>query len=71
MVKNNEQNGYRDSEELLSMQDVCKILGIKECTLYSWVSQHRITYIKIGKLNRFHPLEIKRIISNNTIYKRE
>jgi len=64
--------GYKEGgEKLLSMEKVCEILNIRKNTLYSWTSQHRITYIKIGKLNRFHPLEIKRFVDNNTIYKRE
>jgi excisionase family DNA binding protein len=58
-------------EQLLSMEDVCSILGISRNTLYSWLYKHKVTCIKVGRLNKFQPSYIEGLIRDNTVEARE
>ena len=58
-------------EQLLSMKDVCSILGITRNTLYSWVYQRKVTCIKVGRLNKFQPSYIERLIKDHRVEARE
>ena len=49
------------SPELMDYTETANRLGIKLGTLYAWVSQGRIPYIRLsGKLVRFDPASIER-----------
>jgi len=69
MVKN---GGYKDNREpcngkLLGMEEACAKLGLAKWTLYGWVSQRKIAYIKIGRLTKFRPEDLESFIKNNRI----
>ena len=53
--------------ELLTIDQAAEILGIKPWTLRSWISQKRISYIKLGRLVRLDPKVIEDLIRQNTI----
>ncbi|MBU0534126.1 MAG: helix-turn-helix domain-containing protein [Candidatus Omnitrophica bacterium] len=57
--------------KLLSITEMAEYLGIRVSTLYSWVSQKRIPYIKLGRLVRFDLREIDKWLENKTIKERE
>jgi excisionase family DNA binding protein len=42
-------------EELLDAEAAAKILGIKTITVYKWVSERKIPYLKVGGALRFRP----------------
>lgn len=43
---------------LINIRELSEYLGIPVNTLYSWVSQGRITPVKLGRLDRFDIREI-------------
>lgn len=38
---------------LINIEELSKITGLSVHTLYTWVSQRRIPFIKIGRLTKF------------------
>lgn len=54
------------AEKLLTAKEVAEILGLKLSTLYDWVYQRKIPYIKIGSLLKFSPAVIQNYIDMHT-----
>ena len=54
------------AEKLLTAKEVAEILGLKLSTLYDWVYQRKIPYIKIGSLLKFSPAVIQNYIDTHT-----
>jgi excisionase family DNA binding protein len=52
---------------LLSIDEAAKLLGVKRSTLYAWVSQRRIPYLKVGRLVRFRAEEIDKWLERNKV----
>ena len=44
--------------KLLNIDETSAYLGIKKPTLYSWVFQKKIPYIKVGRMIRFNVNEL-------------
>lgn len=44
---------------LLTIQDLSKQLQIKSSTLYAWVAQDKIPFLRLNGLIRFHPPTIE------------
>ena len=42
-------------EELLEPEMAAKVLGIKTITVYKWVAERKIPFLKIGGALRFRP----------------
>jgi excisionase family DNA binding protein len=42
-------------EELLDPEAAAKILGIKTITVYKWVTERKIPFLKVGGALRFRP----------------
>lgn len=59
--------------KLLSTQEAAACLGIRITTLYAWVCQRKIPFIKVGKLVKFKDrdldkwVEERRVPSSDTI----
>ena len=56
---------------LLKSDEAAEELGISPKTLYKWVSQRRIRYVKIGSKLRFRPSHLEEFISTNTVAPRK
>jgi len=56
-------------QTLLDIRQVAQILNISEDTIYSWTHKKKIRYIKVGRLVRFFPEDIKALLANNTYEK--
>ncbi len=52
---------------LITIKEASEYLGIKVNTLYSWVSQKKIDYVKMGRLTKFDIRVLDKFIENNTI----
>lgn len=52
---------------LLDVRDAASFLGIRPITLYAWVNQRRITYIKVGRLVKFDRTDLEEWILENKI----
>jgi excisionase family DNA binding protein len=49
-------------EPLLTVREAAQLLGIREQTLYLWVSQKRIPFRKIGRLVRFTGADLQEYV---------
>ena len=52
-------------EKLLNVHEAAEILGVKPPTLYNWVSEGKITVVKVGRLVKFDPQDIKEFVEKN------
>ena len=57
--------------KLLNITEMAEYLGITVGTLYAWVSQKRIPYIKLGRLVKFDLRKIDKWLEEKTIKERE
>ncbi len=54
-------------KRLLTVKEASEYLGISVNTLYSWVSQKKMDYVKMGRLTKFDIRVLDKYIENNTI----
>lgn len=50
-------------DKLLNMDEASNLLGIKKSTLYNYCMVGQITFVKIGKLNRFRMSDLQDFIN--------
>jgi excisionase family DNA binding protein len=55
---------------LLSVEETAHYLGLSKYTVYTWVSQSRIPYVKMGKRTLFRKEDLDGIIVANTVMPR-
>ena len=55
------------NNRLLGIEETAEHLGITPNTLYAWVSQKRIPYVKIGRLLKFDPRDIETWIEGRKV----
>ncbi|MCK6467196.1 MAG: helix-turn-helix domain-containing protein [Candidatus Brocadia sinica] len=53
--------------KLLGMDEASSLLGIQKSTLYSLCMRKQITFVKIGKLNRFRMSDIQEFINKRIV----
>ena len=53
-------------ERLLTVEDICRILRCKKSYVYTLTFQHRIPFIKIGRLLRFRESEFQEWLTGLT-----
>ena len=59
-----------DEQELLSVEEACKLLRIKSrSTLYSFIKTQRLPYIKIGKKTLFKKNELLKFLTKKSTTK--
>ncbi len=54
-------------KRFLNVRDLCNYLEIEINTVYSWVYQKKIPYLKIGRLVKFDKQEIDRWIDSKRV----
>ena len=47
------------NQRLMDIGETSKLLGVSSGTLYVWVCQKRVPYVKIGRLTKFDPGDIE------------
>ncbi len=52
---------------LIDFEEARRFLGIQKSTLYEWVHQQKIRYVKVGRLVKFHQDDIVKFIDKNTV----
>ena len=52
---------------LLTMDEAAKYLGISKLTPYGWVSARKLGYVKIGRLVKFKQAQLDAWIDQHTI----
>lgn len=54
-------------EKLLSVSQLAEILGLKQITIYEWVHQRKIPFVKLGKRVLFRKQDIENFIESNRV----
>ncbi len=54
-------------EKLLSVNQLSDILGLKKITIYEWVRDNKIPFVKLGKRVLFHPHDVEEFIKANRV----
>ena len=54
-------------KRLLNIKEASEYLGVKENTLYCWVSQKKIPYVKLGRKTLFDIEDLNRFIEENKV----
>ncbi|MFC1621698.1 helix-turn-helix transcriptional regulator [Candidatus Omnitrophota bacterium] len=54
-------------KRLIDIKEVSERLGVKVSTIYSWVHQKQIPYIKMGRLVKFDLLELDNWIQGKKV----
>ncbi len=54
-------------EKLLSVNQLSDILGLKRITIYEWVRDNKIPFVKLGKRVLFHPQDVEEFIKANRV----
>jgi excisionase family DNA binding protein len=55
------------TKRLLTIPEAAEYLGLSKLTLYEWVSQRKIEYVKVGRLVKFDQRQLERWIEKHTI----
>lgn len=54
-------------KRLIDVKELAIYIGLSPETIYSWVSQEKIPFVKVGRLTKFDLRAIDRWISNNSM----
>ena len=55
----------RSESGLITVQDAAKFLAVSTSTLYGWVYQRRIPFVKVGRSLRFELAELQKFVQSN------
>jgi len=55
------------NRRLLNVQELSELTGLSKNTIYCWVSQRRIPFVKCGRLTKFDVQKIEKWIEENSI----
>lgn len=56
---------------LLTIEEAAGYLGVSKLTLYDWVSQRKITYLKVGRLVKFRKAHVDAWLDKHTVKARQ
>jgi len=55
------------NQRLLNVKEVSELTGLSTNTVYAWVSQRRIPFVKLGGCTKFDLQEIEKWIEENSV----
>jgi excisionase family DNA binding protein len=58
-------------QRLLTVREAALLLAISVSTLYGWVWQRRIPFVKVGRALRFEMTDLERFIQSNRVEARK
>lgn len=64
-------NSKIDQLKLWNIRQTAEATGLSVNTLYSWISQKRITYVKAGRKVLFDPKDIEKWVESHKVRQRE
>jgi len=53
--------------ELVNVTEAARFLAVSPSTLYGWVWQRRISFVKVGRAVRFDKADLERFIARNRV----
>lgn len=54
-------------KRLLNIDELAVYINVKKNTLYCWVSQRRVPFVKVGHLTKFDKKAIDRWLEENSV----
>ena len=57
--------GLRTEDRLLTVAEAANYLSVSTSTLYGWVWQRRIPFVKVGRALRFQMLDLQKFVESN------
>lgn len=63
----NRQNGGHGARKLINIDELAALWSVPKVTLYNWVNQGRIPYVKLGRSLRFDVLDIEEFRQQGTM----
>jgi len=64
--KGNVSDQIKKQKELMGTKEASEFLGIKKQTLYEWVVQRKIPFIKVGRLTKFRKVDLEAWLDKRT-----
>jgi excisionase family DNA binding protein len=58
-------------DRLVNIRDAAKYLAVSESTLYGWVWQRKIAFVKLGRALRFDLADLRSFVEASRIRARE
>jgi len=55
------------NRRLLNVEELSELTGLSKNTIYCWVSQRRIPFVKLGRLTKFDLEKIEEWIEENSV----
>ncbi len=55
------------NKRLININELSEYIGLSASTIYSWVSQRRIPFVKCGRLTKFDLERIEEWIKENSV----
>ena len=55
-------------KRFVDINAIAEYLGMKKYTIYCWVNQRKIPYVKMGRLLRFDTRMINKWVEDNSVY---
>ena len=71
MANETQIEGTSAREGLLTIREAAQYLAVSVSTLYGWVWQRRIPFVKIGRALRFDSRDLEKFIESNKQYPRQ
>ena len=59
------------NRRLLNVEELSELTGLSKNTIYCWVSQRRIPFVKVGRLTKFDLQKIDQWIEENSVRERK
>ncbi len=51
----------------MSVSQLAEVLGLKQITIYEWVRENKLPFIKLGRRVLFHPHDVEEFINENRV----
>ena len=61
---------HPDNVELLNVTEAARFLVVSTSTLYGWVWQRRIPFVKLGRAVRFDKADLEEYVDRNKVHPR-
>ncbi len=59
------------NRRLLNVEEIAHLLDMSKDTIYKWVTQRKIPFVKCGRLTKFDLQKIEKWIEENSIEEKE
>jgi excisionase family DNA binding protein len=56
------------TEDLVDIREAAQFLAVSVSTLYGWIWQRKISFIKVGRAVRFDMADLRRFVEENRIH---